>query len=289
LIKLLKNCYVLFAMAEVLDGKSLANKILSRFEKNGANKLLLATILVGNNAPSRIYVNMKQKKCESVGIKFELKEFPETVQESEILTHIKNLNQRTDVSGILLQLPLPKNLNTRKILDSINPSKDVDGLTSKNLGLLVSNQESMISCTAKGVIKLLESYNIDVEGKHVVIVGHSFLVGRPLAELFLNRNATVTVCHDKTTNLKEHTVHADILVSATGIPHLITEEMVAKDAIVIDVGISKLDGKIVGDVDFDSVKGKASYITPVPGGVGPMTIAMLIENVLSSTHGEKVE
>jgi methylenetetrahydrofolate dehydrogenase (NADP+)/methenyltetrahydrofolate cyclohydrolase len=269
-------------MTVILDGKKVSSLILEDVKKNISNKKRkLATILVGDNYASELYVNIKKKRCESVGMDFELHKFNSDENQDKVIEQIKKLNDDESVTGILVQLPLPISYDTRKVLDSISPTKDVDGLTSSNLGLLMSNKETIVSCTAKAVITLLDNYNISSEGKHVVIIGHSFLVGRPLAEIFLNRGATVTVCHDRTNDLEKHTQLADILVSATGVSHLIKKEMVKQNTIVVDVGISKKNGKLCGDVDFENVKEKSSFITPVPGGIGPMTVAMLVENLSS--------
>lgn len=270
----------MFIKMQILDGSMLSEKIISSLKPFfSQNKSKLSTILIGDNPSSEVYIKIKRKKSEDLGIDFELIRFEKNAKEEEILNEIKRLNSNNNVNGILVQLPLPPHLDSRKILDSINPEKDVDGLTSYNLGLLMSGKEKIVSCTAKGVIRLLENYNINLEGKNIVIINHSFLVGRPLAELFLNRGATVTICHSKTENIQEHTKNADILVSAVGIPNFINKSMIKDNSVLIDVGITKLETKIVGDIDFEDVKDKCSYLTPVPGGIGPMTVAMLLENL----------
>ena len=265
---------------QILNGKKLAEEIIENFKNETITDLKLATILIGEDYASELYVSLKKKKCESLGISFELIKFSEDIEEKEVINKIELLNKDNSVTGILIQLPLPEKLNTKKILTTILPEKDVDGLTPTNLGLIMTNLKGIVSPTAKGIIRLIKEYGIDLEGKGVVIVGSSFLIGRPLGELLLNNGATVTICHSKTKDLSKHTIKADILISSTGIPHIIKKEMVKSGVIVIDVGISKLNGKLIGDVDFENIKEITSYITPVPGGVGPMTIAMLIENLL---------
>jgi methylenetetrahydrofolate dehydrogenase (NADP+) / methenyltetrahydrofolate cyclohydrolase len=267
-------------MAEILDGTNVSEEIIHELKEYFSDKKTkLATILVGNNYSSEVYVNMKKRKCEELGIDFELIRFTENAGEEAVINKINSLNLDSNVKGILVQLPLPKMMNTKKILNSINPKKDIDGLTAENLGLLIMGEERIISCTAKGIIRLMEKYNISLKGKKAVIINNSFLVGRPLCQLLLNKGATVTICHELTKNLKEHTLSADIVISAAGIPFLIKEDMIKSGSVIIDVGITKKEGKLTGDVDFDRAKNRCSYITPVPGGVGPMTIAMLIENL----------
>lgn len=273
---------------EILDGLRSSEKILDLIRQEISEKRIaprLSILLVGSRPDSLLYTEIKQKKADFVGIKSELYSFQEEVSEEELITKIKELNKISD--GIIVQLPLPKNLNQQKILDSIAPEKDVDGLTSLNLGKTFAGDETFAPATPKGIIRLLNEYSIPILHKNVVIVNHSNLIGRPLAAIFLSKNATVTVCHEFTKDLSEHTKKADILVTAVGKPNLITAEMVKKGAVVVDAGISKVGGKVLGDVDFDSVKEKASYITPVPGGVGPMTVAILLESVLRVSENEK--
>lgn len=261
----------------ILDGKNVSKEIKENLETN--EKLKLVVIQVGSDEASNVYIKSKAKACEELNITFEHVSFEETAKEEEIIAKIRNLNNDNEVTGILLQLPIPKHLDSKKIINEISYLKDVDGLTNLNAGKLVNNEDTLVSCTPQGIIELLNHYNIEVSGKNVVIVGRSNLVGKPLISLFLNMNATVTVCHSKTEDLKYFTETADILVVAVGKKHLITVDMIKQDAVVIDVGINRVDGKLYGDVDFESVKEKASFITPVPGGVGPMTVAMLMSNV----------
>jgi len=276
-------------MVIIIDGKKLSAEIKEevKAEVENLNKTLnirssLATILVGNNPASEIYVNLKHKACEECEINSLMERFPETITEKELLEKIYELNNNKDINGILVQMPLPRHINPAKIMSAILPFKDVDGFNPVNSGKIPNNDETLAPCTPKGVIYMLEKYNIKIEGSEVVIINHSAVVGKPLALMLLNRNATVTVCHVFTKNLKEHTLKADILISAVGKPNLITEDMVKEGAIVIDVGISKVNNKVVGDVDFENVKNKVSFITPVPGGAGPMTIAMLLKNTVNA-------
>ena len=235
----------------------------------------LAVILVGDDAASKIYVKNKSKACEDVGIEYEEVILDADTSMNEILRVIDELNERQDINGILLQSPIPKGLDIQSAFERINYKKDVDGFNPLNVGKLMIGQDTFISCTPYGILKLLEYYNIPIEGKHAVIIGRSNIVGKPLAQCLLKENATVTICHSKTANLPEITQKADILISAVGKINLVTEDMVKQDAVVIDVGMNRdSNGKLKGDVDFDNVKEKTSYITPVPGGVGPMTIAI---------------
>ena len=267
----------------ILDGLMLRNKILDdvklKIERDGL-KLTLAIIQVGDNAASNIYIKNKSIACEKVGIRVIHKKLEPSVEEEEILKVIADFNDDDSVTGIILQSPLPSGLDFAKCSASILPSKDVDGFTKENVYKLYLNKKGIIPCTVKGIIRLLEEYNISIEGANVAIVGRGDIVGKPLALAMENKNATVTLCHSKTKDLKAITKSADIVVAACGVPHLITADMIKDNAVVIDVGVTKKDNKIVGDVDFDSVKGKASFITPNPGGVGPMTIAMIIDNLV---------
>lgn len=269
----------------LLDGKSLSDKIkedLTRKIKSYLVKPCLAVIQIGDDEASNIYIRSKEKACNKVGINFIHTKFDENVSEQEVINKIIELNNDDYVNGILLQLPIPDKFNQYKLLNLINKNKDVDGLTDINSGLLFKGNNNLVPCTPLGIIKLLQEYNIEISGKHAVIVGKSNLVGKPLAMLLLQNGATVTICHSKTVNLKEYTKQADILISAVGKKDLITKDMVKQNATVVDVGINRVDGKIYGDVDFENVKDIVSYITPVPGGVGPMTVAMLLANVVKN-------
>lgn len=275
-------------MAIILDGKALAieRKELVRLE---TQRLVekhqtiphLVVILVGTNQASQSYVRGKEKACLKAKIKSTIILQDEMVDELSLLTIIDELNCDPLVHGILLQLPIPKHLNADLIMSRINPLKDVDGFTLENVGKLTNGQIGLVPCTPQGIMRLLEKYNIDPASKHCVVVGRSQIVGKPLASLLLKANGTVTICHSKTKNLKEICLLADILVAAIGKPLFMDDTFVKSGAVVIDVGISKVDEKIVGDVAFDLASKKASYITPVPGGVGPMTIACLLENTLT--------
>jgi len=268
----------------------LAEEVCTLTEEHGKAPGL-ATVLVGSDPASRIYVDMKEKACKRVGIRSERHEFAETATELEVTRWIEELNLDNSIHGVMVQLPLPEHLDPNAVLDSIAPWKDVDGLTPSNLGRAVRGDEHLAPATPKGIIALLESAEIGVEGKDVVIVNHSNILGKPLAMMLLNRLATVEVCHVKTHDLGEHTKKADILVTAVGKPNLITADMVKEGAVVIDAGISRALGKVVGDVDFEGVSEKASAITPVPGGVGPMTIAMLLKNTADAARlamGEQI-
>lgn len=272
-------------MAEIINGKEIAESILNNIKKEVENfdvKPTLAVIIVGNDPASKVYVKNKIKKSEFLGFNSILKELPEDIQKEELLDVIKNLNNDKNVNGILLQLPLPNGLDEKDFLDEISPIKDVDGFTTYNSGKLFKGEKPYsIACTPKGIIKLLETKNINLEGKVAVVVGRSNIVGKPVANLLLQKNATVIQAHSKTKNLPEILKLADIIISATGKEEFIKGDMVKEGAIIIDVGITRnKNGKLTGDVDFESVYNKVSYITPVPGGVGPMTIATLMENTL---------
>lgn len=276
-------------MAIILDGKTLAKKTREELklkvdelkEKNILPKL--AVIMVGDDPSSKIYVRNKSKACEEVGIEYEEHLLNANIKMEELLSLINELNDRKDVHGILLQSPIPKNLDINLAFRTIKPEKDVDGFNPINVGKLSLNQECFVSCTPFGIMRMLSEYNIEIEGKHAVIIGRSNIVGKPMLQCLLNKNATVTVCHSKTQNLADITKQADILVCAIGKPKFVTEDMVKEGAVVIDVGINRNEaGKVCGDVDFENVSKKASYITPVPGGVGPMTIAMLMNNIVKA-------
>lgn len=277
-------------MVEILNGKELAKKIKEDLKQNVETLKSkgivpkLAVIMVGHNSSSEIYVKNKSKACEAVGIEFEEFLLEENTTENYLMELIEKLNNDDSVNGILLQSPVPKHIDINKAFRTIVPNKDVDGFNPQNVGNLVIGEDCFISCTPFGVMKILEEYNIDVEGKNAVVIGRSNIVGKPMAQCLLASNATITICHSKTKNIKEIIKNSDIVISAIGKSKFITGDMIKEGAVVIDVGINRLEnGKIVGDVDFESVKEKASYITPVPGGVGPMTIAMLLNNVVKAT------
>ena len=269
--------------AKLIDGKEIAKKIREGIKKEVsamAKKPGLAAIIVGENPASKIYVGIKRRTCDEVGIYSEEHKLPEKTSEEELLELIRKLNADDKIHAILLQLPVPNHINSEKALSAIALEKDVDGFSPVNIGRLVSGNESFVPCTPKGIIRLLEGTGTEIEGKNAVVVGRSNIVGKPTASMLLNRNATVTVCHSRTKNLGKITKQADILVVAVGKANMITKDMVKEGAVVIDVGMNDVDGKLTGDVDFENVKEKASWITPVPGGVGPMTVAMLLENTV---------
>lgn len=276
-------------MAQIIDGKALAKKI--RLElKEEVDKLKsknvfpkLAVIMVGDDKASKVYVKNKSKACEEIGVEYEEFLLDANITMEELLNLIDELNERKDIHGILLQSPIPKHLDINKAFNRIDYRKDVDGFNPINVGKLVIGEDCFISCTPFGVIKMLEEYGIEIEGKNAVVIGRSNIVGKPLAQCLLAKNATVTICHSRTKNIREIANNADILVAALGKPEYVKDTMVKDGAVVIDVGINRTDdGKLVGDVEFESVSKKASYITPVPGGVGPMTIAMLMNNVVKA-------
>lgn len=269
----------------LLDGKKIRDEILAELEKTikGKNiKATLAIILVGDNEASKIYIKNKEKACEKIGITCEKYLLDAKITEEELIKLINDLNANEAINGIILQSPVPSHIDFDKVSGLIDPLKDVDGFTQENIYKLYLNKDSLMPCTVKGIIVLLEKYNIDLKGKKVTIVGRGNIVGHPLSLALLNKDATVTVAHSKTKNLKEVCKDADIIVAATGKAHLITEDYVKEKAIVVDVGVTRIDGHITGDVDFDNIKDKCSYITPNPGGVGPMTVAMIMENVIKA-------
>ena len=276
-------------MAEIINGKELAQKIrldlkseVAELKGNGINPKL-AVIMVGDDKASKVYVKNKSKACEEIGIEYEEFLMDESTTMEQLLNLIDELNNREDIHGILLQSPIPKHLDINLAFNKIDYRKDVDGFHPINVGKLSIGEDCFISCTPFGVIRMLEEYDIDVQGKNVVIIGRSNIVGKPLIQCILKKNGTVTVCHSKTQNIKEITKNADILIAALGKAKFVTADMVKDGAVIIDVGINRNDeGKLVGDVDFENVEKKASYITPVPGGVGPMTIAMLMTNVVKA-------
>ena len=277
-------------MSQIIDGKELAKHIREELKeevkelKNAEIYPKLAVIMVGDDPASKVYVRNKSRACEDVGIEYEEYLLPAKTTREELLELIEKLNNDERVHGILVQSPLPERLDANEAFRTILPKKDVDGFHPVNVGKLSLNQDCFVSCTPYGIIKMLETYNIPIEGANAVIIGRSNIVGKPLAQCLLNKNATVTICHSKTKNLKEITKKADILIAAIGKPKFVTEDMVKENAIVIDVGINRNEeGKLVGDTDFENIKEKVSFITPVPGGVGPMTIAMLMYNVVKAT------
>ena len=270
---------------KIIDGRECSKNYREKLEeeiKSFDKKLGLVDIQIGNDEASNIYIASKAKAAQNIGIDFYHVHFDDGVDEDIVISKIEELNNDDNIHGILIQLPLPEGYDEKKLINYIKPEKDVDGLTQLNVGKLSLNEDCLVSCTPLGVIELLKYKNVNISGKHVVIVGRSNLVGKPLIQLFLNENATVTVCHSKTEDLKSFTKQADILVVAVGKKHLIKSDMVKDGVVVIDVGITRENGKIYGDVDFDNVITKSKLITPVPGGVGPMTITMLLNNVVKS-------
>ncbi len=276
-------------MAQLIDGKKISQEIKDELKETVASlqskgiEGALAVIQVGNDPASSVYVRNKKKACEYIGIRSESYELPEETTEDELLALIETLNEDPKVNGILCQLPVPEHMDEQKIIRTIAPSKDVDGFHTQNVGALVVGQQGFVSCTPAGVIQLLKRSGIEISGKHCVVVGRSNIVGKPMALLMLQENATVTICHSRTADLKSVCKQADILIVAVGKPKMITAEYVKEGATVIDVGIHRQeDGKLCGDVDFDQVEPVAGAITPVPGGVGPMTIAMLMNNCVEA-------
>ncbi len=279
------------AVSNIIDGRALAKKIEERvkeragaFLKDVGSPPRLATVMVGEDPASQMYVRMKHRACERVGIASENANLPADAGMEGALDVIRALNSRSDVHGILVQLPLPPHLNERIVVGTVDPSKDVDGFHPMNMGNLLIGRERLVPCTPHGIIAALDEYGVELEGINAVIVGHSNVVGKPLAGMLLNRNATVTVCHVYTKDLKVHTLCADLLVVAAGVKGLVKADMVKDGVIVFDVGINTVGDKIYGDVEFDEVREKARLITPVPGGVGPMTIAMLLQHTLDAAR-----
>lgn len=277
-------------MSEIIDGKNLAKEIRESL-KVEANKLKekgiiphLSVIMVGDNDASKVYVRNKSRACEEIGIEFKEYLLPNDTKQEELISLIEKLNKDKNVNGILLQSPIPKPLNIQEAFNTIDPKKDVDGFNPYNVGNLCIGQDGFIPCTPYGIMKMFEKYNIEIDGKKVAIIGRSNIVGKPMAQCMLSKNATVTICHSRTRELKKELKDADIIISAAGKRNMVTEDMVKEGAVIIDVGMNRNDeGKLCGDVDFKKLKEKASYITPVPGGVGPMTIAMLMSNVIKAT------
>lgn len=273
----------------LLDGKKLAKSMqadmkitIAELEKKYSKKPTLACVIVGDNPASLIYIKNKVNACNFVGMNCKVVSFKSDISEQKLMKELTKLSNDKDINGIILQMPLPAHINARNAINSIHFSKDVDGLTSINLGKLVTQEPSLAACTAQGIITLLEEYNIPLSGKNVVIVGRSLLVGKPLFHLLLNKNATVTICHSFTQNLVEHLKRADIIVSAAGHKDLIYGDMVKQDVILVDVSINRENNKLYGDVNVNSLQEKASYLSPVPGGVGPMTVTTLLQNTLTA-------
>lgn len=277
-------------MAVIIDGKSLATQMrwlikqgVCGYKQKYKREIGLAVVMAGDNPASQVYVRNKIKACEEVGIKSFSYTLPQNSAQKDVEELVKALAEDNKIDGILVQLPLPAHLDAENILKLIPMAKDVDGFSAENIGKLAMKEECLVACTPNGVMKMFEHYNIDVAGKRAVVVGRSNIVGKPMAMLLLNADATVTVCHSKTENLKAECLNADILIAAVGKPKFITADMVKDGAVVIDVGMNRDEnGKLCGDVDFEAVNGKCSYITPVPGGVGPMTITMLMYNTLQA-------
>lgn len=267
----------------VLDGKLISKKIQENVKKEVESletKPCLLVILVGNDQASQIYVSSKEKACKRVGMESKTIVLDDNISQKELINIIKQANEDKSIHGILVQMPLPKYMDELAVVDAIDPKKDVDGLHTHNQGKLMLGQNAIIPCTPKGIMRLLDEYHVQLQGKSALVIGRSILVGKPVAQLLLQRSATVTIAHSKTKNLKELSLASDIIVCAVGKPKTVTEDMVKDGAVIVDVGINRVLGTIVGDVDYLSVSPKTSRITPVPGGVGPMTIACLLENVL---------
>jgi len=275
-------------MSQILDGKKLSKQIkediktevVNLYDKYG-KKPHLVVILIGDDPASETYVASKERSSKAVGIKSTIIKKESSIKEDELIDLIQELNSDNSVHGILLQLPIPKHIDEEKVINLIEPKKDVDGFSNHHVARLNKGLEALVPCTPLGIMELLKAYQIDIEGKHAVVMGRSQIVGKPMASLLLKANATVTITHSRTKDMKEITKQADILVVAIGKAKMVDESYVKEGAVLIDVGISRIDGKLYGDIDFDSVKNKASYITPVPGGVGPMTIAMLLKNTVT--------
>jgi tetrahydrofolate dehydrogenase/cyclohydrolase, NAD(P)-binding domain protein len=274
----------------IIDGKALSDKILKEIENEHSElqakvgrKAGLAVIIVGENPASQIYVRNKIRACERVGFHSETIRLDEHITEENLLLEIEKLNNDNNIDGILVQLPIPKHINELKVINAISAEKDVDGFHTTNIGkMMIGDETGFLPCTPAGVIQMFEEYNIDLEGKDVLVIGQSNIVGKPMTLLLIKKRATVQVCNSKTKNLPEKLQKADVVVAAAGSPKLVKGSDVKEGVVVIDIGINRVDGKICGDVDFEEVSQKASYITPVPGGVGPMTIAMLIKNTFKS-------
>ena len=278
---------------EIIDGKKLAKEIREKLKlksnelkEKGINPKL-AVIMVGDDKASQVYVKNKSKACNEIGIEFEEFILDKDIRQDELINLIEKLNNDDHIHGILLQSPIPAHLDINEAFKTINPEKDVDGFNPVNIGKLCLNQDTFVSCTPYGIMKMFEAYNIDLTGKNVTIIGRSNIVGKPLIQCLLSKNATVTICHSKTKEIEKITKDADIIVTAMGKPKFLKADMVKEGATVIDVGINRMEnGKITGDVDFEEVSKKTSYITPVPGGVGPMTIAMLMNNIVKAAKNQ---
>lgn len=277
--------------AQLLDGKEIAARLTEQVKKDVADFREefgvapgLTVVIVGEDPASKVYVGRKHKSCQEIGLVSEVVRLPEATSQDELLACIDRLNAAADVHGILVQLPLPRHIDSEKILERIRPDKDVDGFHPVNVGYLSLGKENLVPCTPYGIVKMLEICGMPVEGKRAVIIGRSNIVGKPMAMLLLARNATVTVCHSRTKDLAAVCREADILVAAIGKPEFVTKDMVKPGAVVIDVGINRVNDKLVGDVNFQDVCQQAGYITPVPGGVGPLTIAMLLHNTLKAAR-----
>jgi len=278
--------------AKIIDGKKIAQHLREEMKHeiqqlNERNiQPHLTVILIGNDPASHSYVNGKEKASKEVGISSKIIRLPKDTSEDELLNEIDILNKDENTDGILVQLPLPKHIDEQKVIEAIHPSKDVDGFHPTNIGRMMVKKQSFLPCTPYGIIKILQYENIEIEGKHVVVIGRSNIVGKPMGQLLLNESATVTYCHSKTKDIKSFTKNADIIIVAVGKPNVIDESYIKEGAVIIDVGVNRVDdSRLVGDVDFDSAKLKASYITPVPGGVGPMTITMLLKNTIKAAKG----
>ena len=280
----------------IIDGKALSEKVLkeiekehSELEKKVGRKAGLAVIIVGENPASQIYVRNKIRACEKVGFHSETIRLDENITEENLLLEIEKLNNNSNIDGILVQLPIPKHIDGLKIINAISAEKDVDGFHTTNIGkMMIGDETGFLPCTPAGIVHMFEEYNIDLEGKDVLVIGQSNIVGKPMTLLLIKKRATVQVCNSKTKNLSEKLQKADVVVAAAGSPKLVKASDVKEDVVVIDVGINRVDGKLCGDVDFEEVSKKASFITPVPGGVGPMTIAMLIKNTFKS-YKQKID
>ncbi|WP_455046076.1 bifunctional methylenetetrahydrofolate dehydrogenase/methenyltetrahydrofolate cyclohydrolase FolD [Leptotrichia trevisanii] len=280
----------------IMDGKALSEKILkeieqehSELEKKAGRKAGLAVIIVGENPASQIYVRNKIRACERIGFHSETIRFDENISEESLLLEIEKLNNNSNIDGILVQLPIPRHIDGLKVINAISAEKDVDGFHTTNIGkMMIGDETGFLPCTPAGVIRMFEEYNIDLEGKDVLVIGQSNIVGKPMTLLLIKKRATVQVCNSKTKNLSEKLQKADVVVAAAGSPKLVKTTDVKEGVVVIDVGINRVDGKLCGDVDFEEVSKKASFITPVPGGVGPMTIAMLIKNTFKS-YKQKID
>lgn len=272
----------------ILDGKKLREELLASYKKiieKENLKIKLAIIQVGDNEASNIYVKNKEKYCNMVGIKTDIYKLSSDTKEEELINLIDKLNKIEEVTGIILQSPVPKHIDYDKCSETILSSKDVDGFTKENIYKLYMNEDTIMPATVKGIIVLLKKYNINIDGSNVVIIGRGNIVGKPLSLALTNENATVSLLHSHTKDITKYTKEADIIISACGTPNIITSDMIKDNSVVIDVGVNRINGKIVGDVDFESVSKKASYITPNPGGVGPMTIAMIIDNLIKLKRG----